>query len=82
MIDLTLKRLLGPFVRLHPTDNVLVARIEVAAGTAVPEERLVTASAVPAGHKIAAVAIRKGEPIRKAASQPFECSLTPERRSR
>ncbi|MBI5068124.1 MAG: altronate dehydratase [Deltaproteobacteria bacterium] len=56
-----------PFLRLHPADNVLVARTDVPAGTAVPEERLVTSSDVAAGHKVAAAAIRRGEPIRKYA---------------
>jgi altronate hydrolase len=54
-----------PFLRLHPEDNVLVARCDVPARTAVPEDGLVTAGDVPAGHKVAAVAIRRGEPIRK-----------------
>jgi altronate hydrolase len=54
-----------PFLRLHAADSVLVARTDVPAGTAVPEERLVTLSHVPAGHKVAAVPIRRGEPIRK-----------------
>jgi altronate hydrolase len=67
MVDLSRKQLRGPFVRLHPADNVVVARAEVPAGTAVPEERFVTAAAIPAGHKAAAAAIRRGEPIRKYA---------------
>ncbi len=54
-----------PFLRLHPADNVLVARADVPPGTAVAEERLVTESQVPAGHKVASTAIRRGEPIRK-----------------
>ena len=67
MIDLGQKQLRGPFIRLHPRDNVVVARTDVPAGTAVPEERLVTASAIPAGHKAAAAAIARGEPVRKYA---------------
>jgi altronate hydrolase len=67
MIDLGQKTLRGPFIRLHPRDNVVVARTDVPAGTAVPEERFVTRSAVPAGHKAAAEAIRKGAPVRKYA---------------
>lgn len=67
MIDLHQKQLRGPFLRLHPRDNVVVARRDVAAGTPVPEEGFVTAGAVPAGHKAAAALIRKGEPVRKYA---------------
>jgi altronate hydrolase len=54
-----------PFLRLHPEDNVLVARCDVPAGAAIPEDGLVTASEIPAGHKVAAVTIRRGEAIRK-----------------
>lgn len=67
MIDISHKQVRGAFVRLHPRDNVVVARSDVAAGTAVPEERFVTASAVPAGHKAAATRIARGEPVRKYA---------------
>jgi altronate hydrolase len=67
MIDLGQKRLRGPFLRLHPDDNVVVARSDVPAGTAVPEERFVTSSAIPAGHKAAASPIPKGAPVRKYA---------------
>ena len=67
MIDLSRKQLRGPFVRLHPRDNVVVARSDVPAGTAVPEERFVTASPIPAGHKAATAPIRRGEPVLKYA---------------
>ncbi len=65
MIDHSQKRLLGPVIRLHPGDNVVVARVDVAPGTEVPEEGLVVAERVPAGYKIAAAPIRKGLPIVK-----------------
>jgi altronate hydrolase len=65
MLDLTPKRLAGPVIRLHPDDNVVVARATVPAGTAVPVERIVTRDQVPAGYKIATADLRAGEPIRK-----------------
>ena len=65
MIDFAHKRALGPVIRLHPADNIVVARVAVAEGTAVPEEHLVIRSQIPAGYKIAAVDIRKSEPIKK-----------------
>lgn len=56
---------INPFIRLDPTDNVVVARMEVAAGTEVPSERLTVQQNVPSGHKIAARLIRRGEPVLK-----------------
>ena len=48
------KRIVGPIIRLHVADNVVVTRTPVAPGTAVPEEEFVTRDQVPAGYKIAA----------------------------
>ena len=59
------KTLSGPVIRLHPGDNIVVARLDVAIGTAVPGEHFTSRSQVPAGYKIAARFIRKGEPILK-----------------
>ena len=64
-IDLSAKRISGPVIRLHPADNVVVARVDVAIGMAVPSESFVSRSQVPAGHKLAARAIRKDEAILK-----------------
>jgi altronate hydrolase len=65
MIELSAKRVAGPIIRLHPNDNVVVARVDVAIGTPVPSEGFNSRSQVPAGHKLAARAIREGEPILK-----------------
>ncbi len=65
MIEISRKRTAGPVIRLHPGDNVVVARVDVGIGTAVPGEGFTTRSQVPAGHKIAARAIRAGEAILK-----------------
>ncbi len=59
------ERLLGPVIRLNEADNVVIARVPVDPGTPVPEENFVTREQVPAGHKIAARDIRRGEPILK-----------------
>ncbi len=59
------KRLIGPVIRLNPCDNVVVARLDVAIGTAVAGENFTSRSQVPAGYKIAARKILKGEPILK-----------------
>lgn len=65
MIDLSEKRITGPVIRLHPADNVVVARVDIGIGTTVPSEGFTSRSQVPAGHKIAARAILQGEPILK-----------------
>ncbi|MEO1686649.1 MAG: UxaA family hydrolase [Pseudomonadota bacterium] len=50
-------------VRLNPEDNVVTALRPLEAGVTV--EGAATLSLIPRGHKIAARAISKGEPIRK-----------------
>ena len=59
------KRMIGPVIRLHPDDNVVVARLDVPIGLPVPGENFTSRSQVPAGYKIAARRISKGEPILK-----------------
>lgn len=65
MIELGEKRVTGPLIRLHPADNVLVARIDVGIGTGLGVEGITSRSQVPAGYKIASTRIVKGESIRK-----------------
>ncbi len=65
MLDLNAKRVVGPAVRLHPNDNVVVARMPIEAGTALPSEGVTALRRVPAGHKLATRAIPAGHPVRK-----------------
>ncbi|MGK7863683.1 UxaA family hydrolase [Falsiroseomonas sp. E2-1-a4] len=65
MIDLKAKRLNGPVIRLHPDDNVVVARIDIEPGTSIPGENMLARNAVPAGYKIATTQLRKGDPVLK-----------------
>lgn len=65
MIETSGKRLAGPIIRLHPNDNIVVARVDVAIGTEVPSENFTSRSQTPAGYKIAAQKIFKGDPILK-----------------
>lgn len=58
-------REISPVIRLDPADNVVVARVEISAGTDVSSEHLVTLQNVPLGHKIAARMIEKGQPVLK-----------------
>lgn len=55
----------NPFIRLDPLDNVVIARREVPAGTAVPAEGLTTRQDVPAGHKVAARDLKQGDKVLK-----------------
>jgi len=69
MIEMTNKRMIGPVIRLHPNDNVVVARLDVPLGltfeTDIPGERITSRAQVMAGYKIATKKIAKGEPILK-----------------
>ena len=55
----------GATIRLHQDDNVVVAAQNIAAGATIPNEGVVTASAVPSGHKIATRPIPAGDYVRK-----------------
>jgi arabinonate dehydratase len=59
------KNLSAPAIRLHASDNVLVARVDLAQGTVLEKEGITCLNRIPAGHKIAARAIAKGEAVLK-----------------
>jgi altronate hydrolase len=52
-------------IRLHPHDNIVVARVDLQPGDRIPEERVICEDAVPAGHKLAATEIDVGSAVRK-----------------
>ena len=52
-------------VRLHPTDNVVVAAGRIPKGARIQSEDVVVTEAITSGHKIATAAIRQGETVRK-----------------
>jgi altronate hydrolase len=52
-------------IRLHPTDNVVVAATAIAPGTEIAQEKVTAKDAIPFGHKLATQAIKTGEPVRK-----------------
>jgi altronate hydrolase len=64
-----------PFVRLHPADDVLIARAQLVGGTLV--ENIAVKGLIPPGHKLATRALARGEPVRRYnqiigfASQPI-----------
>jgi altronate hydrolase len=55
----------APTIRLHPGDNVVIARKDLPAGAAVGTGELKTLEKVGSGHKIATKAIAKDEAIRR-----------------
>ena len=52
-------------VRLNPTDNLVVARVDILPGTELAGEGARTTQKIPAGHKVATRAIDAGEAVRK-----------------
>jgi altronate hydrolase len=54
-----------PVIRIHPADNVVIARRQLLGGTMVAAEGLTVAGLVPPGHKVATRAIAVGEPVRR-----------------
>jgi altronate hydrolase len=68
----------SPVIRLHPNDDVVIARHQLVSGTRVAEENLVVAGLVPPGHKVATRHIASGQPVHRynqiigAATQDIE----------
>jgi altronate hydrolase len=52
-----------PFIRLHPSDDVLIARQQLVGGSIV--DGIAVKGLIPAGHKIATHAMEKGTPVRR-----------------
>ena len=57
--------IVSPVLRLHPNDDVVIARRQLVSGTQVVEEKITVSGLVPAGHKLAARAVAKGAPVRR-----------------
>jgi len=52
-----------PFIRLHPNDDVLIARSQLVGGSEV--EGIAVKGLIPPGHKVATRDIAPGEPVRR-----------------
>ena len=52
-------------IRLHPADDVVIARSQLVGGTTLIDEGVVVSGLVPPGHKVATRAVRAGEPVRR-----------------
>ena len=56
----------GPTIRIHASDNVVIARRQLVAGERLESEGGIAVSGlVPPGHKVATRAISQGEPVRR-----------------
>lgn len=55
----------SPVLRLHPNDDVVIARRQLVAGTRLPKEGVTVLGLVPPGHKLATRAIGAGQPVRR-----------------
>jgi altronate hydrolase len=55
-----------PTIRIHPADNVVIARRQLLGGTVLADERgLAVTGLVPPGHKLATAAIAAGDAVRR-----------------
>lgn len=52
-----------PFIRLHPQDDVLIARTQLVGGVII--EDVIVRGIIPAGHKVATHGIASGESVRR-----------------
>jgi len=52
-------------IRLHPDDDVVIARVELPAGTLLTKENVRTAVRVPPGHKVAVRNVAQGKPVHR-----------------
>ena len=52
-------------IRLHPNDDVVIARAQLVGGTKLLDEDATVIGLVPPGHKVAARAIPRGEPVKR-----------------
>ena len=52
-------------IRIHPADDVVIARHQLVGGTLLPSEGVTVIGLVPPGHKIAVRPIAQGAPVRR-----------------
>src|SRR5436190_24185706 len=52
-------------IRIHPADDVVIARRQLLSGTVLAAEGVTVSGLVPPGHKVAVRAIAAGAPVRR-----------------
>src|SRR5580704_13694630 len=56
---------IGPLtIKLHPADNVVVARADLLPGTGLPGTNVVCRTHIPAGHKVAVAPVATDQAVR------------------
>jgi altronate hydrolase len=55
----------SPVIRIHPADNVVIARRQLLGGTRLESENVTVVGLIPPGHKIAVRPIAAGAPVRR-----------------
>ena len=56
---------MNPAIRIHPADNVIIARRQLLGGLVLEDEGITIAGLVPPGHKVATRPIAAGEAVRR-----------------
>ena len=54
-----------PIIRLHPQDDVVIARKQLLSGASIATEHLTIRGLIPPGHKVATRKIQRGEAVRR-----------------
>jgi altronate hydrolase len=54
-----------PVIRIHPADDVVIARVQLLGGTRIDSEGVTVAGLVPPGHKLAVRTSAAGQPVRR-----------------
>jgi altronate hydrolase len=55
----------SPVIRIHASDDVVIARRQLLSGTHIASEGVTVSGLIPPGHKLAVRAIRAGQPVRR-----------------
>ncbi len=55
----------NPIIRIHPADDVVIARHQLVGGTVLASEGVTVSGLIPPGHKLAVRAIAAGQPVRR-----------------
>ena len=58
-------RTADPIIRIHPADDVVIARRQLLGGTVLSSEHVTVSGLIPPGHKVAVRAIAAGQPVRR-----------------
>ena len=56
---------LSPVIRIHPADDVVIARHQLVGGTVLAGEGVTVSGLIPPGHKLAVRALAAGAPVRR-----------------